>query len=64
MDSEVVLEPLGMRAPQHLFTPPYLTCLPEVFYHQLTINDRFLVLATDGSYTFDGFICYFNIQIF
>jgi len=24
---EVVLDPLGMPAPQHLLTPPYLTCL-------------------------------------
>ncbi|CAK5054450.1 unnamed protein product [Meloidogyne enterolobii] len=41
---KVVLDPLGMPAPQHLLTPPYLTCLPEVFYHQLTSNDRFLIL--------------------
>ncbi|KAF7639151.1 PPM-type phosphatase domain-containing protein [Meloidogyne graminicola] len=37
---KIVLEPLGMPAPQNLLTPPYLTCLPEVFYHQLTSNDR------------------------
>uniref|UniRef100_A0A914P5H0 PPM-type phosphatase domain-containing protein n=1 Tax=Meloidogyne incognita TaxID=6306 RepID=A0A914P5H0_MELIC len=49
---KVVLDPLGMPAPQHLLTPPYLTCLPEVFYHQLTSNDRFLVLATDGLWEF------------
>lgn len=45
---KVVLEPFGMPAPQHLMTPPYLISLPEVYYHQLTTNDRFLVLATDG----------------
>lgn len=45
---KVVLEPLGHPAPQHLFTPPYLSSSPEVFYHKLTPNDRFLVLATDG----------------
>lgn len=44
----VVLEPLGVPPPSHLHTPPYLTALPEVFYHKLTANDRFLVLASDG----------------
>lgn len=32
----------------HLYTPPYLTAVPEVLYHKLTHNDKFLVLATDG----------------
>ncbi|ULU11952.1 hypothetical protein L3Y34_015365 [Caenorhabditis briggsae] len=45
---KVVLEPLGHPPPQHLYTPPYLSTSPEVFYHKLTPNDRFLVLATDG----------------
>uniref|UniRef100_A0A914CCN0 PPM-type phosphatase domain-containing protein n=1 Tax=Acrobeloides nanus TaxID=290746 RepID=A0A914CCN0_9BILA len=45
---KVVLEPLGVSPPVSLFTPPYLTALPEVFYHRLTPNDKFLVLATDG----------------
>uniref|UniRef100_A0A0N4WF69 PPM-type phosphatase domain-containing protein n=1 Tax=Haemonchus placei TaxID=6290 RepID=A0A0N4WF69_HAEPC len=45
---KVVLEPLGSPAPPNLFTPPYLTVSPEVFYHKLTANDKFLVLATDG----------------
>ena len=44
----VVLEPLGIPPPPGLLTPPYLTALPEVFYHRLTPNDKFLVLATDG----------------
>lgn len=29
-------------------TPPYLTALPEVTYHQLTPRDKFLILASDG----------------
>uniref|UniRef100_F1L0G4 [Pyruvate dehydrogenase acetyl-transferring-phosphatase 1 n=1 Tax=Ascaris suum TaxID=6253 RepID=F1L0G4_ASCSU len=45
---KTVLEPLGDTAPQGLLTPPYLTALPEVLYHRLTPNDRFLVLASDG----------------
>ena len=44
----VVLEPLGVPPPSHQHTPPYLTALPEVFYHKLTANDKFLVLASDG----------------
>uniref|UniRef100_A0AC34R3X1 PPM-type phosphatase domain-containing protein n=1 Tax=Panagrolaimus sp. JU765 TaxID=591449 RepID=A0AC34R3X1_9BILA len=45
---KIVLEPLGVSPPTGLLTPPYLTALPEVFYHRLTGNDKFLVLATDG----------------
>lgn len=45
---KVVLEPLGAPPPPNLLTPPYLTASPEVYYHQLTTNDKFLVLATDG----------------
>ncbi|KAI6241169.1 [Pyruvate dehydrogenase [acetyl-transferring]]-phosphatase 1, mitochondrial [Aphelenchoides fujianensis] len=44
----VVLEPLGIPPPRSLHTPPYLTAMPEVFYHKLTPNDKFIVLATDG----------------
>ncbi|CAD5209657.1 unnamed protein product [Bursaphelenchus xylophilus] len=45
---KVVLEPLGMSPPSGLQTPPYLTAQPEVFYHKLTPNDKFLVIASDG----------------
>uniref|UniRef100_A0A7E4V1R0 PPM-type phosphatase domain-containing protein n=1 Tax=Panagrellus redivivus TaxID=6233 RepID=A0A7E4V1R0_PANRE len=45
---KVVLEPLGVSVPSGLFTPPYLSAMPEVFYHKLTPNDHFLVLASDG----------------
>ena len=34
--------------PMHYHTPPYLTCRPDITQHQLTANDRFLILATDG----------------
>ncbi|CAD5206653.1 unnamed protein product [Bursaphelenchus okinawaensis] len=45
---KVVLEPLGMTPPNALNSPPYLTAQPEVFYHKLTPNDKFLVIASDG----------------
>ncbi|KAI1731642.1 protein phosphatase 2C domain-containing protein [Ditylenchus destructor] len=48
----VVLEPLGVPAPRNLHTPPYLTAQPEVLYHRLTPNDKFLVLASDGLWDF------------
>uniref|UniRef100_A0A915E5I2 PPM-type phosphatase domain-containing protein n=1 Tax=Ditylenchus dipsaci TaxID=166011 RepID=A0A915E5I2_9BILA len=48
----VVLEPLGVPAPRDLHTPPYLTAQPEVLYHRLTPNDKFLILATDGLWDF------------
>lgn len=54
--SEVVLEPLGMPAPSHLFTPPYLTAYPEVFYHQLTNHDRYLVIIINFSLKIIPFI--------
>ena len=34
--------------PTNYYTPPYLIAEPEVITHQLTQNDRFLVLASDG----------------
>jgi len=40
-----------MGAPERpimYYSPLYLTALLEVFYHRLTPNDKFLVLATDG----------------
>ena len=40
---QVVLEPVGAPPPPDLRTPPYLTAQPEVFYHKLTANDKFLV---------------------
>lgn len=38
--------------PQYYFTPPYLTCKPEVTYHRLSPADKFLILATDGLWEF------------
>jgi len=50
---KIVLGPMGLLPPpSNLHTPPYLSVQPEVFYHQLTPNDRFLVLATDGLWEF------------
>ncbi|KAK7822774.1 hypothetical protein U0070_022713 [Myodes glareolus] len=34
--------------PPNYHTPPYLTAEPEVTYHRLRPQDKFLVLATDG----------------
>ncbi|XP_008255619.1 pyruvate dehydrogenase [acetyl-transferring]-phosphatase 2, mitochondrial [Oryctolagus cuniculus] len=34
--------------PPHYHTPPYLTAKPEVTYHKLRPQDKFLVLASDG----------------
>ncbi|XP_038628763.1 pyruvate dehydrogenase [acetyl-transferring]-phosphatase 2, mitochondrial [Tachyglossus aculeatus] len=34
--------------PPNLLTPPYLTAEPEVTYHRLRRQDKFLVLASDG----------------
>ncbi|XP_051878850.1 pyruvate dehydrogenase [acetyl-transferring]-phosphatase 1, mitochondrial-like [Pristis pectinata] len=34
--------------PPNYHTPPYLTAQPEVTYHKLRPQDKFLVLATDG----------------
>ena len=34
--------------PSHYYTPPYVTCKPEVLHRQLNYKDKFLVLATDG----------------
>lgn len=45
---EKVLKPFGEVPPVGLKTPPYLNAEPEVLYHRLTSNDRFLVLASDG----------------
>lgn len=38
--------------PQYYFTPPYLTCQPEIAYHRLNPSDKFLILATDGLWEF------------
>ncbi|ORY06327.1 protein serine/threonine phosphatase 2C [Basidiobolus meristosporus CBS 931.73] len=34
--------------PAHYRTPPYVTATPEVLHHQLTSQDRFMVIASDG----------------
>ncbi|XP_053356617.1 pyruvate dehydrogenase [acetyl-transferring]-phosphatase 2, mitochondrial [Clarias gariepinus] len=35
-------------APPNYLTPPYLEATPEVTYHRLRPQDRFLILASDG----------------
>lgn len=34
--------------PPNYHTPPYLSAKPDIIYHRLTHNDKFLILATDG----------------
>ncbi|KAG9474812.1 hypothetical protein GDO78_003333 [Eleutherodactylus coqui] len=34
--------------PANYHTPPYLTAMPEITYHKLRGQDRFLVMASDG----------------
>lgn len=38
---EIVLEPLGMPAPQNLLTPPYLTSLYPYYYFFPDFKPRF-----------------------
>ncbi|XP_075045387.1 pyruvate dehydrogenase [acetyl-transferring]-phosphatase 2, mitochondrial [Mixophyes fleayi] len=44
------LEPLNIYQyyPANYHTPPYLTAAPEVTYHKLRPQDKFLVMASDG----------------
>ncbi|XP_032659670.1 pyruvate dehydrogenase [acetyl-transferring]-phosphatase 2, mitochondrial [Chelonoidis abingdonii] len=35
-------------APPNYYTPPYLIAEPEVTYHKLRFQDKFLVIASDG----------------
>ena len=34
--------------PPNYYTPPYLTCEPEVTHHRLTSKDKFMVIGSDG----------------
>jgi pyruvate dehydrogenase phosphatase len=38
--------------PSHLYTPPYVTAVPEIVRRSLNYKDKFLVLATDGLWDF------------
>lgn len=47
--SRIAVPLYGPKAiPLHYHTPPYLTGRPDVFYHRLKPNDKFLIIATDG----------------
>ncbi|XP_012279508.1 pyruvate dehydrogenase [acetyl-transferring]-phosphatase 1, mitochondrial isoform X2 [Orussus abietinus] len=49
MMKEVVVPFLGETAiPQNYYTPPYLTAKPEIKYHRLTPQDKFLIIGSDG----------------
>lgn len=39
---------LYQYTPPNYLTPPYLEVTPEITYHKLRPQDRFLILATDG----------------
>lgn len=34
--------------PANYYTPPYLTAMPDIYYHRLTPKDSFLIIASDG----------------
>ncbi|CAJ0932538.1 unnamed protein product [Ranitomeya imitator] len=44
------IEPLNIYQyyPANYYTPPYLTAKPEITYHKLRPQDKFLVMASDG----------------
>ncbi|KAG8437420.1 hypothetical protein GDO86_008208 [Hymenochirus boettgeri] len=44
------LEPLNIfqYSPSNYHSPPYLTAVPEIKYHKLRPQDKFLILASDG----------------
>ncbi|XP_077144914.1 pyruvate dehydrogenase [acetyl-transferring]-phosphatase 2, mitochondrial [Ranitomeya variabilis] len=44
------MEPLNIYQyyPANYYTPPYLTARPEITYHKLRPQDKFLVMASDG----------------
>jgi len=47
-DAEFNTSELGKTRVVEPYTPPYLTCTPEVTVHRVTSQDRFLVIASDG----------------
>ncbi|XP_026142902.1 pyruvate dehydrogenase [acetyl-transferring]-phosphatase 2, mitochondrial [Carassius auratus] len=47
-DSDLEALNLYQYAPPNYLTPPYLEATPEVTYHRLGPQDRFLILASDG----------------
>jgi len=50
LESGVDLDSLNMyqHTPPNYLTPPYLDAAPELLYHALRPQDRFLILASDG----------------
>lgn len=50
MESGVDLDSLNLYQyiPPNYLTPPYLDVTPDITYHKLRPQDRFLILGTDG----------------
>ncbi|XP_034443096.1 pyruvate dehydrogenase [acetyl-transferring]-phosphatase 2, mitochondrial [Hippoglossus hippoglossus] len=50
LESGVDLDSLNLYqyTPPNYLTPPYLDVIPEITYHKLRPQDRFLILGTDG----------------
>lgn len=47
--SKLAVPFVGRKAiPANYHTPPYLTALPDIYYHRLTPKDKFLIIASDG----------------
>jgi pyruvate dehydrogenase phosphatase len=38
----------SMTTPTSKWSPPYITCDPEITIHRLTPKDKYLIMATDG----------------
>lgn len=51
--AEHVIPYFGEQAvPPHYHTPPYLSAKPDIEHHRLTVNDKFLVIGSDGLWDF------------
>lgn len=50
LKSRVDLDSVALHhyTPPNYKTPPYLDATPEIIYHKLRPQDRFLILGTDG----------------
>lgn len=47
--SQLAVPVYGEKAiPANYHTPPYLTALPDIYYHRLTPKDKFMIIASDG----------------
>ncbi|KAM7350546.1 pyruvate dehydrogenase [acetyl-transferring]-phosphatase 1-like protein, mitochondrial [Cochliomyia hominivorax] len=51
--NEYVVPVFGENAvPPNYYTPPYLSAKPDIEHYRLTVNDKFLVIGSDGLWDF------------